>query len=371
MREWLRACAPQNTHIAAAERVRMFGGALFGIGLTAFVSRIWLGENAGLPMLVAPMGASAVLLFAVPASPLAQPWPVLGGNIISALAGVTCALLFGHGAVGAATGVAFAILLMSLMRCLHPPGGAVALTAVVGGPVIAGAGYSFALMPVGLNTMLMLMAALLFNNLARHRYPHFADVRHDNPTGTSDVRPDDRIGFDARDLDRALAEYGDMLDISRDDLDVLFRRVEVLAHRRLHGQLTCAQIMSQDVQTLRPDMQAGDARARLLAHRLQALPVIDHSGAVVGLVGIHDVMGGGQEQVSDLMQPPPPLFYPEQPVDELLPALSGGAHDIVAVVDGQRRLVGVVSQTDMLAGLYRQTVMNAVAAQAKERMPSA
>jgi CBS domain-containing membrane protein len=124
-------------------------GALTGIALTGLVSATALHGWAALSLLVAPIGASAVLVFAVPASPLAQPWSVVGGNVVSALVGVTAARFvpIPYLAVGFAVGGA--ILAMSLLRCLHPPGGAASLTAVIGGPAVVGAGYAFPFVPSG------------------------------------------------------------------------------------------------------------------------------------------------------------------------------------------------------------------------------
>jgi CBS domain-containing membrane protein len=103
-------------------------GALVGIALTSFVCATVLHGWAPLPLLVAPIGASAVLVFAVPASPLAQPWSVLGGNVVSALVGVIAAMFISTPWLAVGIAVAGAILAMSLLRCLHPPGGAAALT---------------------------------------------------------------------------------------------------------------------------------------------------------------------------------------------------------------------------------------------------
>ena len=109
-------------------------GAGLGLCVTEWLSLHTLGTTD--PWFLAPMGASAVLLFAVPASPLAQPWSILGGNTVSALVGVSCALLLGHTGLAASAAGALAIAAMFALRCLHPPGGAVAVTAVMGGQAV-------------------------------------------------------------------------------------------------------------------------------------------------------------------------------------------------------------------------------------------
>ncbi|MBX9347518.1 HPP family protein, partial [Chromobacterium vaccinii] len=161
LRAWLRGFWPQP--IVTSRRDRLAGslGAAFGLIATAWVCHRALGEPN--PWFIAPMGASAVLLFAVPASPLAQPWSLIGGNLCAALVGVSCARLIGDPVLAAGIAAAIAIALMFPLRCLHPPSGAVALTAVLGGPAVARLGYGFAWHPVLLNSLLLLAAALLFN----------------------------------------------------------------------------------------------------------------------------------------------------------------------------------------------------------------
>jgi len=144
-------------------------GALIGLLITGYVSQLAIGQSAAeLPLLIAPMGAAAVILFAVPHSPLAKPWSVLGGNTLSAFVGVASASLIADPVAASAVACGAAIGLMILTGCLHPPGGAVALTAVLGGPTIHSMGFGFALWPVALNSFLLLSAALAFNALVRY-----------------------------------------------------------------------------------------------------------------------------------------------------------------------------------------------------------
>ncbi len=221
-----------------------------------------------MPALVAPMGVSSVLLFAVPASPLAQPWSIIGGNTLSALAGIACAMLIPDPTYAGAFAVAAAIGVMSLTRCLHPPGGAAALTAVLGGPAIAAAGWSFALVPIALNSVILVAIGWAFNNATRHSYPHRVKTVSRNTHGTADPAPQDRVGYTTADIDSVLARYDELLDVSRDDLDALFRQVEAQAHRRLHGEIRCEKIMSRDIIYAIPEEGVGLARDRLLARRL-------------------------------------------------------------------------------------------------------
>ena len=150
---------------ARSEEIRISLGAIIGLLITGVVCRMALGSVGDLPALVAPLGASTVLLFAAPHSPLARPWCCIGGNTISALVGVTIAGMIADPIVAAAVACGIAIGVMMALGCLHPPGGAVALTAVLGGPSIQAAGYGFAIWPIAVSSLLLLGAALAFNHL--------------------------------------------------------------------------------------------------------------------------------------------------------------------------------------------------------------
>ncbi|MBB3348034.1 MULTISPECIES: HPP family protein [unclassified Sphingomonas] len=201
------------------ERLIACVGAAIGIALTALVCAVLPLERADLPLIVAPLGASAVLVFAVPASPLAQPWPVIGGNTLSALVGVAVYRLVPGTALAAGVAAGSAILVMSLLRCLHPPGGAAALTAVIGGPAVHAAGFGFALLPVALNSLTLVGAGLLFHRATARSYPHRAAA----PVSA---------GLHAADIDAALADLHETFDIAPEDLDALLTRAEWHAAQR-------------------------------------------------------------------------------------------------------------------------------------------
>jgi len=139
-------------------------GAFVAIVLVVWVSGLVLaGEDV--PLMAASMGAAAMLLFAAPNNSMSQPWPLLAGHLISAAVGVTCAKFVPDLALASALAVSGAILAMHLTRSLHPPGGAVALAAVVGGGSVQSLGYFYVVVPVGLNVVIILLAALVINNL--------------------------------------------------------------------------------------------------------------------------------------------------------------------------------------------------------------
>ncbi|MCZ8284136.1 MAG: HPP family protein, partial [Bacteroidia bacterium] len=170
-RDWWRGFRPARTRINSRERLRIVAGSLLGIFVTALLCHLADKAVPGLPWLVAPLGASAVLVYAVPASPMAQPWNVVGGNTLSALvgiAGVHGAHLLGSPELAAALGVATAIALMLALRCLHPPGGATALMMVLGGV----SDPMYAVFPVMINSALLVAVGIAYNNVTRRPYPH-------------------------------------------------------------------------------------------------------------------------------------------------------------------------------------------------------
>lgn len=202
-------------------------GAIIGISLTMAICAQLPLSAGDLPIVVAPIGASAVLVFAVPASPLAQPWSVVGGNIISALVGVTIARYVPNIFLAAGLAVGGAILLMSLLRCLHPPGGASALTAVIGSAVIHDAGYAFAFAPVGINSIALVSLGMFFHRMSGRSYPHVP------PLDARDRAVVNRVaGLHAEDMDRALADMDESFDISRADLELLLAQAEIHAKAR-------------------------------------------------------------------------------------------------------------------------------------------
>jgi CBS domain-containing membrane protein len=346
---------------------------LIAMAATAGLSALILGQSISLPLLIAPMGASAVLLFALPASPLSQPWSLIGGNLVSAIVGVACAAWLGDTPdAAAAVAVALAIGCMFLLRCLHPPSGAVALTAVLGGPAVHALGYGFALAPVGLNSLVLVAVAATYHRLTGHRYPHA--VAATRARAAPQAR--DGLGFTRADLDAVLESREELLDIDVDDLETLLRAAEMRAYGRRFGAITAQQIMSRTVQSVSPATTAEAAWAMLLEHRIKALPVIEANGRLVGIVtqsdfvrharldtfaalrqrGLFALGGRGVKAgatVAEIMSSTVKSVNLTQAIADLVPAFTDYGHHHLPVIDEEQRLCGMVTQADLVAGLYR------------------
>lgn len=333
------------------ERLIACLGALIGIVLTGVISGYLFGQGPHLPLIVAPMGASAVLLFAVPASPLAQPWSIIGGNTISAMMGIIAAYLIHDPIIAIGVGVSLAIGAMSFTRCLHPPGGAAALTAVLGGPVVASWGFLFPFVPVALNSCILVGLGLLFHRLSKRNYPHVVAKPAENIHQTSDLPPPLRVGFREEDVDAALEALDETFDIDPADLSRLLRQVELQAAVRSHGDISCADIMSRDVIAVSEDATPDHAKHLLLKHNIRTLPVKDREGRLIGTVGLREL----SQTIDTIAQAisKPALADAAAPALSLLPVLTDGRTHAVIVVDADHRILGLISQTDLLSAMAR------------------
>lgn len=362
-RRWLLLLSPATVSVGRGERLRVAVGAFLGILVAALLCRAASMLWGVTPWLMAPLGASAVLVFAMPASPIAQPWPVLVGNTLSTLFGVLCASLVSDVALAGALAVSVAILVMFATRSLHPPGGAAALLAVIGG-----ATPQFALFPVASSSLLLLIAGTIYNRMTRHDYPH-RQVPSAVPA---------RSRFTSADLDAALAHYNQVLDVSRADLAELLEYAEAQAYQRQLGDLKCADIMTLSVITADYAMPLEEAWRLMREHHIKALPVIDRARRLIGIVTTGDFLkhahrdvyqGLGErvlglvrasatshsdkpEVVGQIMTRRVQAVVAARPVVDLLPLFADGGHHHVPIVDDSSLLAGIITQTDLIRALY-------------------
>lgn len=368
---WLRRFVPAPQRLGRREWLYACIGVWLGIVGTEWAARTLLGVSA--PWFIAPMGASAVLLFAVPASPLAQPWPIVGGNMLAALIGVLVAQWLGHGGLAAAVALALTIGFMVKLRCVHPPGGAVALTAVLGGDAVARLGLEFVLAPVALDSVLLVLIGLVFNTALRRRYPH-RQPEHHSLQHTHDLTPNERVGVQPGDLDAILAGRGELLDIDKDDLREIVQQVEQRAYQRRFGTIRCADIMSRDIYEVTPHTPMGEVWQLLQQHHIKAVPVVRGDGVLLGIVSLHDCVAshaagpGGTPQivfdsrraVGEIMTSEVICATPQQGLAELVALFSDAGRHHLPVLDAQRRVVGMLTQSDMLAALFRSGLEQAL-----------
>lgn len=367
---WLNALRPAPQAVNARERLRVVLGAGLGLLLAGALSHVAMAPDLPWQVvaLVAPLGASAVLVFGVPASPLAQPWAVVGGNTVSALVGIACLHWLPLPLLGvAAVAVALAIALMFLLRCLHPPGGAAGLLMVL----TATQDWHVAFVPVALNSLLLVLAGMVYNSLTGRRYPHAQHAQA--PTGAQMAQP----RFGDAELDAVLARYNQVLDVPRDDLADLLHEAELMSYRKRLGGLRCTDIMSSPVVTAEFGMPLAEAWALLQQHHIKALPVVDRVQRIVGIVTRADFMRAAEAdrreglggRLQTLLKPSPAthsskpevvgqimsrqvrVASADRPIAELVPLFSDTGHHHIPIVGEQARLVGILTQSDLVKAL--------------------
>lgn len=355
--EWLNTLKPNFKVLPLKERLLCGLGALIGLGLSSFISWWVLGNiNA---WYIAPMGASSVLLFAIPASPLAQPWNIVVGNAIAAVIGVTCALYIPNLTEAFSVAVALSIFLMMTTDSLHPPSGAVAITAVLGGHAVQDLGYYFVLYPVLLNSVLLLLIAIVFNRLLGKQYPQVAQVNY----RSKDPTPTQKVTIHPQDIQDVLEQQTQLLDISEYDLQKLILAAQEKANERQNSNFTCADIMSRDVVSLNENDEIQDALDKFKNMNLMSLPVINNDGKLVGTLALYeivewfkratDVRTSWEQQVKDIMVRQVVTVKPTQPIQNLVPYFVERSFNYIPVVENQK-IVGIVSRADMIAALNQQ-----------------
>ncbi|MFK3817755.1 HPP family protein [Pseudomonas sp. NPDC089407] len=367
----LQRLLPAPLNIPPKEWLRAGIGALLGLFLAGWLTSMAYGPGIALHLL-GPLAASAVLVFAVHSGPLAQPWPVLGSYALAGAVGLAMRQGFGPELWVAAAALCISILVMCLLRCLHPPGGGVAVSAVLADSGLTAMGDHL-LEPVLLNALILVTVAILYNRLTGVRYPKGAvpriDLHH-----THDPLPSERVGIRSEDLDQALEELGEFVDVTRDELERIILATEQHALQRSLGGITAASVMSRDVQFASPDTTLEQAWKMLASHHLKTLPVLQQ-GKLVGIVSLSDLVGPAMQRgrfswrglfgrkvvrMEQVMSRRVVSVSSQHPLERLLPLLCEQGLHCLPVLDADK-LVGVITQTDLIAGLKRQLLSKAEA----------
>lgn len=162
----------EETLIDGREHIWTFIGSFLGIGIIGWLNSKYVSVADNI-FLIGSFGASAVLVYGVINSPLAQPRNVIGGHVICAVTGVVIhRLIPGQLWLSSSLSVSLSIVLMQITKTLHPPGGATALIANIGSPKIQALGFYYVLSPVLSGVIILILVALVCNNATSHRsYP--------------------------------------------------------------------------------------------------------------------------------------------------------------------------------------------------------
>jgi CBS domain-containing membrane protein len=359
-----------QTNVSQHERFRAAGGAFVGLLLTMLVGR-YLGGMAGIrDWAMASLGASALLIFVLPSSPMAQPWAVIGGNVISAVIGIACVNLVDNPMVTAPVAVGLSILGMFVLRCLHPPAAAVAMITSLGSI----SHFEYAVFPVLTDSVLLILAAVIYNNLTGKAYPYF-------------LSPKPLASFaeanQSKEIDDVLARYNQVIDINREDLATLISQVEMRAYEYKLEGIKCSEIMTRAVRFVDVSAPLDTAWKTLREYHIKALPVIDRNRRVVGIVTLDDVLkhadidlhknfgqlvkgavlsglkGIGNtvkpdaETVGQIMTKKVRVISESRNVMDLVGIFHSQGHHHLPVIDGNQALVGIITQSDFVAAIEK------------------
>ena len=363
--------------LSLGEKLRSGFAAFVGIALVSGSSLYFLSDS-NLPLIIASIGATAVLVFAAPHSPLAQPWPVLAGNLISAVVGVTCAKLVDDPTLAAALAVSLSIVGMLMTHSLHPPGGGMALLPVLGGASMQSLGYQV-VVPFALNLVALILGGLIFNNLLPgRRYPMRMHRERDELHKHNDPLATQRLGISTDDLHQALKNFNTYIDVSEADLDQIYKLAGMQAYQRKMGEILCADIMSRDLVTAEYGTELEEAWAQLRYHKIKAIPVVDRARRVIGIISLIDFLKRADlktyatfqeklvkfirrssgmtsekpEVVVQIMATPVYTAREDAHIVELVPLLSEKGLHHIPIVNAENRLVGIVTQSDLIGALY-------------------
>jgi CBS domain-containing membrane protein len=358
---------PTEYKFSARERFVSSITAFLAMALVGLISIKTIGIQ-GFPYLVASMGASSVLLFAEPHSPLSQPWPLVGGHLISSIIGVFCLLNIPEPVLAAAAAVSLSIAGMHAARCLHPPGGAVALATVLGGQQVADLGFTFVIFPVMVNTLVMLAAAMLLNNtLPGRHYPAKGRLKDQ---ADSDCQFGITKKFRGKKLRSALSSQQESVRVSEKQLSKLCKSSAVPINQVRLMDICCEQFMSLEVVVIRENTLLKQAWRELQNRSIKAAPVVDDQNRLRGIITLTGLAEGFMEKVSVI----PPTETAEQQINHLnktpvsrimttsaitvhaksrigdaLPLFLERKICYLPVVEGNDTVVGMLAETDLLA----------------------
>ncbi|WP_341485638.1 HPP family protein [Thioclava sp. GXIMD4215] len=375
----LRALGPAVARTSPLEAARAGFGALLGLGVAGL---FLLSPNIDLDFglyLVAPFGATSVLLFAVPNSPLAQPWSAIVGNTVAALVGVAVCMLVSEPTLRISLAVGLAIFATILCRAVHPPAGAVAMTAAMSPEAVQHLGFWFALTPIAAGTSVLVVVAAIYARVTARRYP-FRQFEDPNRHGTSDVDPMERLGLSEAELTGILERYRQSFNLGVEDLARLIGAAELQAASHQTGPITASDIMSRNLVTVAPETVLSEVADLFRRHRFTSLPVADPDGRFLGVIFQIYLISRVQEdalrldrgfvpalkrlldrdrdmpvRAEDIMSVAGPRATTNTPIGALLPMMADGDVDAVPVLE-HGKIAGIVTRTDLIAALARRAV---------------
>ena len=373
---------PEASSLSNSEQLRSAVATFLVVSLLTLASGYTL-EAESAPLLMASMGASAVILFSAYNSPLAQPWPFVGSHILSAAIGVTCAMWVEPLWMACSVSVTLSLWFMHRTHCFHPPGGATALIPVLGGDEIHKLGYQLLITPLLMNIVILLGLAILFNRgFLQRKYPYCPKQATANHHQLRNPLPLERTGVNQADVAQALEQFDGFLDISEGDLNKIYRMAQANAQKHYLANIYCRDLMSQDLVTIEPECTLERVWSLLQKHKIKAIPVVNETNNVVGIVTLIDffkplgirpsgmsdykrnLFSGGSiirnlsffsssaGTVAEIMSRNVLTVEQNLHLLEIMPTLCDTELHHIPVIDDNECLVGMLTASDLLAALF-------------------
>lgn len=344
------------------ELMRVLAGAALSVLVTALVCRTVAAQSGYASWIVASMAASAVLMLTTPSSPFAQPWPVVGGNTLSALVGALCAQAISDSALAGACAVALSMAIMFMLRCLHPPGAAAALLAAT-----TGVHWSFAIFPILCNCIVLVATTTAFNSVTGQRSHSAASI--------GQARRQTRRAPDTSSEPAArVLPSSDGAALSHEGVTSL-----ALWYPGHIAALRCEDAMQRDPMAVRSGDSLHRSWAVMRTERINALPVLDESQRIIGIVTTADFLRQREidrdadsaqtlgrldspaglssrkpsKSIGEIMTHGVRVAHAQSPLVDLVAVFSEGRFRHLPVIDDQRKLVGMISQSDLLTALHQ------------------
>lgn len=374
LHQFLQYCGlPETNTVSWSERARSTIGVVIGLAGIVCLGLFTTSNGDTSPWIIASIGASAYIVFVLPSSPLAQPWAVIAGSFFSALVALTATYFFQDKVFLIPLSVGLAILVMFVMRCLHPPAAALALLI----PLNGFTDFHFLLFPVLANVVLLVLVGAIYNSLSGKPYPYRPKViANSTPAQKQDRKIEDE------EIDAVLARYNQVIDVNKEDLANLITQVEQRANHKKLKSMLCKQMMTTTVKHVSVHTSLDEAWKILRSDHVKALPVIDADRRVLGIITLEGFIekaagdfqsnfGKGlkallrtsisglnkaPQTAGQIMSAPVKVISQESTMLDLMGIFCGAGHHHIPVVNADAQLVGMITQSDFIKAIEQSVI---------------
>jgi len=359
------------------ERSKSALGTAVGVGTVFLITYFFFRDQYAM---LAAVGSTGIILFTMPQSPMGQPWSIVGSYGFAVLIGLGVYSVGLHPILGIGLSIALVVWITMTLKCVHPPAGAITVYVFNQHPENWLDMVEIASSSMASAFLLLLIAGVVNNFFLGRKYPQCQPEQTTNLHHTKDTPPSQRAGLTNEDLDFALQQHGTYIDVQESDLIQLYETAVNHAFTRKMNT-TCADIMARDVISITQYTKLDDAWALLRKHKIKALPVIDTDRKVIGIVTVADFLkdisssqpsiltgleklklSGRRSQrdarpVRDIMSRQVFTESTDAPVSGLIKKLSDQGLHHVPIVNAHHQLVGMITQSDLIASMYQKVVL--------------